>query len=355
MPTMQDIAERVGVHRATVSNVLNGKYKATRSDAARRAADIKKIAAEMGFRPSLVARATRTGRTGLIGMIRSVSQACSVIEPEFDAGLDRALHARGYSLLRDLIDDDATDVPRIIEQKAIDGLIINYAFGTPAPIRELLDRCGLPTIWVNRKRDHDCVRPNDYGAARTATQHLLDHGHRRIAYLGTNPDPGLIDRPSEDQLRRDPHYSSVDRRDAFRDAVVSAGLEPRFVDLRRPASIPEVKAGWLLKAYVEFLQQPDRPTAVLSSVNGRTLLHAAEIVGLQVPDDLSVIAFDDEASADERTAVDRVLVPYRPMGRAAVSLLCDAIASPGTPLTPIVLPFEFHRTGTVSRPPSEGI
>ncbi|MEO0963747.1 MAG: LacI family DNA-binding transcriptional regulator [Planctomycetota bacterium] len=347
---MDDIARRVGVHRATVSNVLNGKYKAERSDAARRAAYIRRVAEEMGFRPSLAARATRTGRTGLIGMIRSVSKACAVIEPEFDSGLDEALHARGYSLLRDLIPDDATEAPRIVRQNAIDGLIINHAFGTPAPIRELLDRCGLPTVWVNRKRDADCVRPNDYGAAQVATRFLLDHGHDRVAFL----DPGIhtsgpdIEEP--ESVVRDPHYSRGDRIDGYAATMADAGLKPDIVSLQRPTTLAESKAGWLLKTFVAFLRPLDRPTAVLCNADGRTMLHAASIVGLRVPQDLSVICFDTEASADERTAVDRVLVPYRPMGMAAVAMLCDAISQPGSTQSPIVIPFEFHRTGTVARP-----
>lgn len=337
-PTMEDIARRAGVHRATVSNVLNGRLKSQRSDAARRAEQIRQIAQEMGYRPSQAARATRTGRTGFIGMIRSQSLHMSVHNPEFDSGIDEALYQRGFCLVRDIIGDDATSVPRIVEENVVDGLLINYAFGTPPPVRDLLDRCKIPAVWINRERDSNCVRPADEGAAFEATEELLRFGHHDIALLMVrNQTP-----PYEI------HYSEKAREDGFSRAMQRAGLKPRIDHLiAPPASTETRKRGWLLKACVAYLQRADRPSAVLCNFNGRTMLHAAEVARLSVPKDLSVIAFDTEAAADERTAVDRLLVPHVPMGRAAVEEACALIDNPTRSRPPVIIPFEYHRTGTV--------
>mgnify|MGYP006276893571 FL=1 len=339
---MQDIATRVGVTRATVSNVLSGKHAPERPYARERAELIRRVAREIGYRPSVAARATRTGRTGFIGMIRSPSLMCSVHVAAFDHGLDEALHERGLCLVRDTIDDDASTAPRIVRESAVDGLIINYAFGTPPHIREMLDASRIPAVWVNRKRDRNCVYPDDEGASAEATRAMLGRGHRRVAMLGTVP--------RRSKRATEPHTSTADRHRGYERVMRAAGLAPRFEPLRMPEDLAAVKSGWLLRACVAFLRRTDRPTAVLCNFNGRTMLHAAEIARLRVPEDLSVMAFDDEAGADERTAVDRLLVPHLPMGRAVVAETCALVDDPASPREPVVLPFEFHRTGTVGRP-----
>jgi len=349
MPTMQDIADRVGVHQATVSNVLNGKLRATRSDAARRAAEIRRVAVEMGYRPSAAARAVRTGRTGFVGMLRSPSPACSVLEPLLDAGIDEALHACGLCLVRDIVDDISEHQindppPRIVRENVVDGLLINYAFGTPPAVRDLLDRCRVPAIWINRKRDTNCVRPNDEGAAVEATRHLLAHGHRRIAFI---PQPAY-----EEPAQWEQHYSVADRQSGYEQAMREAGLTPRIMELPPMSACDFLRVGHLVRSCVQWLGQPDRPSAVLCgfSGGGRTMLLAAAYAGLRVPEDLSVMTFDNDAGADEHIAVDRVLVRYRAMGCAAVSELCVLIDRPDVPRRPVVIPFEFHRTGSVARP-----
>jgi len=346
MATMQDIADRVGVHRVTVSNVLNGKLKFGRSDAFARAAEIRRVAMEMGFRPSSAAKATRTGRTGFVGMIRSPLLAYSVHNPAFDMGIDEALHERGLCLVRDIIDhaarpEDVT-VPRIVRENSVDGLIINYVMGTPPLIREVLDRCRVPAIWINRKRDHNCVHPADEGAAFDATVHLLQHGHKDVLFLGATLRTAK--NPHE------PHYSSIDRQVGYARAMTDAGLTPRVRNEPAPTHVGVAGEGDMLTFFLEQLSASDRPSAVLCGAGGgREMLYAASLLKLRVPQDLSVMTFDDEAAADHKVRVDRVLGPNASMGTTAISELCALIDAPDEPRKPVVLPFEFHITGTVGR------
>lgn len=340
--TIQQIASAAGVTDVTVSRILTGSYRAKRPDAVRRADRIRRLAEQMGYRPSAAARATRTGRTGYIGMIRSPSLSLSVHAPVFDMAIDEALHHRDLCLVRDVIDDLDDQPPRIVRENAVDGLIINYAFGTPARIREILDRSRMPALWVNRKRDANCVYPNDKGASADATRFLIERGHRRVAFLQIPLHQSLKQRNIE------PHYSIVDRCDGYESTMHAAGATPHVEVLPMPEDLQSLKAGWLLQGCIAFLKKPDRPTAVFCDFNGRTMLHAAEICRLRVPQDISVIAFDNDAGADERVAVDRVLVPYRPMADTAVAELCELIEQPTQQRPPVKLPFEFHRTGTVA-------
>ena len=352
MATMQDIADRVGVHRVTVSNVLNQRLSMRRPDAARRAAEIRRVAHELGYRPNAAAKATRTGRTGIIGMIRSPRLSHSVHASAFDAGLDEALHARGLCLLRDIIDDPAgpkpAEAPRIVREDAVDGLLVNYAIGTPPAVRDLIDRCRIPTVWINRKRDENCVHPADEGVAREATRYLIEHGHRDIIFVDQ------ADRADEDDQPLDLHYSVADRRLGYFGVMSHAGLKPRHHRIpRRAAGV--YRPGRELEDFCRLLSRPDRPSAVLigGGGGGRTLVAAAWKLGLRVPEDLSIITFDNDAHADREIAVDRVLVPYAPMGRCAVDEVCALIEAPDTPRPPVVVPFEFHRVGTVARRDAE--
>ncbi|MHB1158509.1 MAG: LacI family DNA-binding transcriptional regulator [Phycisphaerales bacterium] len=343
--TIQDIAKAVGVTHVTVSRAFSGKNPVSPKTRRR----IMEVAHSMGYRPSAAARAVRTGRTGFVGMLRSPSPACSVIEPLFDAGIDEALHGCGLCLVRDIVDDITENQPhaqppRIVRENVVDGLLINYAFGTPPPVRDLLDRCRVPAIWINRKRDTNCVRPNDEGAALEATRHLLAHGHTRIAFI---PQPRYEESPHSEE-----HYSVADRQSGYESAMRQAGLTPRIMRLPPIPTDAPLRLGHLLRSCVQLLGWSDRPSAVLCgfSGGGRTMLLAAAHAGLRVPDDLSVMTFDNDAGADERIAVDRVLVRYRAMGQASVNELCALIDQPDVPRSPVVIPFEFHRTGSVARP-----
>ena len=286
-------------------------------------------------------------------MISSPRMASSVHAPEFLAGVHTALHERGLCLLCELMGEVAPDgsgsdrAPRIVRENAVDGLLVNYAFGTPAAIRDLLDRCGLPAVWINRKRDANCVRPADEGAAREATRFVLGHGHRRVMYLA----PGGFVAGSAAAESDEAHYSEADRRLGYASEMIDAGLKP-LVRVLPPERIGRYAPGCGVDACARVLGEPDRPTAVVCGGDlGRSLVAAAWRLGLRVPEDLSVITFDNQAHADHTVAVDRMLVPHAAMGRAAITELLALIEEPTVARSPVVLPFGFHQTGTVSGPP----
>jgi LacI family transcriptional regulator len=345
---MEDIAVRAGVNRATVSNVLNGRFQARRSDAVRRADRIRKIAHEMGYRFNVAARSTRTGTTGLIGLIRSPLLSHSVHAPEFESGVDEALHRRGLCLVRDLIDqavenddaEDATRVPRIVREKVVDGLLVNYAFGTPPAVRRLLDRCQIPALWINRKRDANCVHPADEGAAFDATRHLIGLGHTDI---------GFVVAGHEALGGYEPHYSTIDRVAGYRRAMLAAGLRPRILETDKPGDLRD-KVGHGLREAQKLLAMPDRPTALVCERDGHNVLHAAALAGVRVPRELSLITFDNVAASGQHIPIDRMLVRYKALGVLAVEELLHLMNDEAPePRRPVAVPFEFHLTGTTTR------
>ncbi len=342
MVTLEEIAERAGVTTKTVSNVLRGHYKAGRSDAARRARDIRVLAESMGYRVNAAARATRTGRTGLVGMVSSFEFAFSVHVPAFEQGLMQRLYEQGSCLVKDLIDEQPdgsiSHLPRIIREGVVDGVLINYAFGTPPMIRDALERWRIPAIWINRKRDANCVRPDDTGAGYEATMHLIRHGHRRIRYS---------DGPDTHQRAHMEHYSRQDRQDGYTRAMTESGLQPTFCKSSAD-SPPKRHAGHLFDHCVSELKRPESATAYVCNGHGRTLVAAAMALGRRVPQDVCVVDIDNDASAGDQLRIDRLIVPHLSMGRAAAEELLQLIQQPQTPRRPIVLPFGFEPMGTVA-------
>ena len=87
--------------------------------------------------------------------------------------------------------------------------------------------------------------------------------------------------------------------------------------------------------------------------DGLTMRFAACSAGIEVPRELSIVAFDNNAASDWRIGVDRMLVPFRAIARHAVEELCGLIEAPAELRPPVVLPFEFQQAGTVARPPAD--
>lgn len=307
-PTMTDIAEACGVSQATVSLVLNGA-PGTRISAATRAAVVAK-AREVGYvqggrsarRRPLVAMLINdvTCSPHVAGLIEGVSEAAldagllvSVMPTAGDAAAEaaafdhlEAVGAGGFIYAR-LITQAVVPPPALLRRPAV--LLNCHAPGDPCP----------------------GVIPGDLAAGLTATLALLDAGHRRIAFIG-----------GEDSIE-----ASRERLKGYKRALAMREVpaDPALV----------VKGGWTIAgghAAIGHLRRlPDPPTAVFCFCD-RTAVgvyNGAVELGLRVPDDLSVIGFDNEAfTADMAPPLTTMDLPHADMARYAVEELHRMIALP---------------------------
>lgn len=306
---MSDIATACGVSQATVSLVLNNA-PGTRISQATRAAVVAK-AQELGYR-----RAGRSGeRRPLIAMlindVTSTPHVAGLIEGVTDAANEAGLLV---SILH-TCGDEATEAAAL-EHLSASGLrgIIYARLVTQevVPPAGLLDR---PAVLLNCHAAGDpipSVVPADLAAGFTATLALLDAGHRRVAFIG-----------GEDSLE-----ASRERLKGYRRALATRDLpsDPALV----------VKGSWQLSgghaAFRRLAKLPDPPTAVFCFCD-RTALgvyEAAQELGLRIPQDLSVIGFDNESfTADMRPPLTTLELPHADMGRHAVEELNRRLAAPG--------------------------
>jgi LacI family transcriptional regulator len=333
--TLREVAEQAGLSAKTVSRILNGKNKEVWPSQARRGEEVRRIARDLGFRFNASARATRTGRFNSVGLVIPYSPGSRGATPmALLGGVHDELASRGRHLVLSWLQEKklTTDgfVPGILEELMVDGLIVHYDTGIPERMIELVGRYRIPSIWVNVKRDADCVHPDDFDAGRRVTEHLLRRGHRRIAYVDYH-----YHRPE------DRHYSKADRYEGYADAMRAAGLAPRLI-----SDAPPLPPGQSRPDHIrEWLTAPDRPTAVVaySALEATPVAYvASRELGIKVPDDLEIAVFLPGTHMHHvHVPLVEVIHPWPAVGRASVDMLLEKIDHPSRRLPPRRVPFRL--------------
>jgi DNA-binding LacI/PurR family transcriptional regulator len=273
--TIKDIAKIAGVSHTTVSRALRDS-SVLAPDTIKR---IKKIANEQGYLPSAVARGLKTRQSRALGVI--VSSIADPFWGEVLTGIDDTLHAAGYSLIvaasrRD--NQREKEIVRLMGERRVDGVILcSPPFN--AEHGRSLQEYGLPIVVVNNQSAEDFLysiyNDNEYGI-RQAVRHLVDLGHRRIAYLGNR------------QGGRTTH----ERENGYRAEMRLAGLSiPDEYVCTGPDSTPQ--GG--LTGVQHLLALPERPTGIVCYNDHMAIgvYSALYHAGLRVPQDVSVVGFDD--------------------------------------------------------------
>ncbi len=282
MATLKEVARSAGVSIRTVSLVLNGDYRANRiSD--RRAKMVQSIAGRMAYRPNSAARAMLKGRFGSVAMVLSTDAETSYMPQQLLGGIQEELARHGLNLIVTSVPEkqlaSTGPAPRILRERMADGLILNYQYKIPPRLAELVEDRHLPAVWTNVKKPTDAAYVDDFGGAIQATQHLLQLGHRHIAYADL-----FVSR----QKLTTAHYSTLDRQAGYEAAMRKVGLEP--VVIRSPSGTDQHTGLLLARA---TLASTDRPTALLgySAETVGTMGFVAAGLGMILPRDLSLVSF----------------------------------------------------------------
>lgn len=302
-PTLRDVALQAGVSITLVSRILN-KDPHTRATTATRAR-VSRVAAELGYRPNVTARALKSSRTHTIGVI--APDLTNALFAELMLGIEDRSRQAGYAMLLGRAESlyDNGQAARMIERGRVDGLVIQ---GRDEETTELLTELvtQVPSVLVHRRLPghSGSVMIDDAAAARLATQNLIELGHRRI---------GLISGP--------PALLTAQRREAgYRAALREHGIRAQSRLITRFGySVHSAKP-----AVDELLSNRSRPTAlVVSNVNAALgVLTALRTLGLRVPEDISVIGIHDAWVCDHSwPPLTTVRTPLYEMGRLAVELL----------------------------------
>jgi LacI family transcriptional regulator len=351
--TIRDVAKLAGVGLGTVSRVLNDNPSV--SDATRR----KILAAieELDYIPNPIARRLSLGKTLTIAVIVPFFTRPSCVERL--RGVEYALSDSEYDLIIFNVETAAKrdayfhDVPR---RERVDGLLIISLPPRDEEVERFL-QADVPTVLVDAHHPQlNQAVVDDVAGGRLATQHLIELGHHKIGYVSD-----LLEDPFHFVSRqdRDEEYSQLwanagvpilDRYEGYRQALAEAG-NPFRPEYHRQGEYGRRKAREMAR---ELLALADPPTAVFvaSDVQAIGVLEAAEDAGLKVPDDLSVIGFDDIEIA-EYLHLTTISQPLFASGVEGVELLLESIAQPPTSPRQVLLPTDLIVRRTTA-PPRDG-
>jgi len=302
--TIKDVAKQAGVSHSTVSRALHGSPLISDETIER----IRQIALEMGYFPSAAARSLKTNRSRALGVI--VSNIDDPFLSEILQGIEEVAQGHGYSMLMAASQRDSDREQTIVQdmrKRQVDGLIICSASFSAKQRRNLLEY-GIPIVVVNNQAAEEyrySIYHDDVDGSRQVTRHLIELGHKRIAYLGNS----LSGR------------TTLDRLTGFRQEMESAGLDiPNEYVFEVPGSGPEDG----FNALNHFLDLPDRPTALFcfNDMLAIGVLKGLHSAGIRVPGDFSVVGFDNIVfSAYTNPALTTLDQPKRYIGAEAARLI----------------------------------
>ena len=311
--TVTDVARLAGVSAMTVSKALNGRDRISPETRAR----VLAAANELGYVANAAARSLRGGRTDILGLL--VQDLSNQYFAEIVRGAGEAIRERGLDLaLYTSSNDPERERRRVatLSSGVSDGLIIVAPHGSPGLLGQL-QHGRVPAVMINAwgLDDLPTVNPENLLAARAATEYLLDLGHRRVGFVTGRPDSPLSpERPD-----------GVMRLEGYAQALAARGL-PLEAELLHPGGlhIPQGR-----EAGHALLSLPGAPTAIFAANDlcAFGVIEAARERGLRVPQDLSVVGFDDvPMAAQVRPALTTVHHPLRELGQRAVKLLLDLLS-----------------------------
>lgn len=305
-----DVAERAGVSKGAVSFALNGRPGVSEETRER----VLRIAKDMGWRPNTAARALAGGRTDTIGLILNRPPRVRGVEPLFQHFMEGAqdeLVDQAISLMMQVVSGHEAELATYEQWQdgtRVDGLILlDLRSDDDRPA--LLQKLGLPAVTLGDPRftaGLPTVWSDDAAAAAQMVEHLVELGHRRIARVAAGA--------------RMAH--SLLRTDAMAAAVQAVGLPPLVV------VEPEGRAGASVEATRRLLAGDDAPTAIVyeSDLMAMAGAGAADELGLRVPRDLSVLAWDSSGvSRLMRPSLTCMTRDARAEGAGAVRMLLDLV------------------------------
>jgi len=332
VPTINDLAHHLGVHKSTVSRAMDpARRHLVGAEVLQR---VELAARELGYRPNLAAAALSTGRSKTIGVL--LPDITNPVFPPILRGIEDALDAEGYfALLANTSRHEGAAQAAVERMQAqrVEGFLIASAVRDDAWL-EGLRKSGAALVLVNRTdgRGHlPAVISDDMLGMRLAVDHLVELGHQRIAHLA---GPSALS-------------TGLSRQIGFEQALRAHGLAPAAVIECEAYSIEagEAAMSTLLARTPRSRGRTRRSAAPITAVVAandliaRGALHALNRAGLSVPQQVSLVGHNDMPLLDQVTPpLTSVRIQHYEMGFRAARLLLDALrGSPGSNESTLVL------------------
>ncbi|MFW2543751.1 LacI family DNA-binding transcriptional regulator [Primorskyibacter sp. 2E107] len=268
-----DVAARAGVSQSAVSRVFTPGASASQKTVEK----VRKAAAELGYRPNILARAMASGKSRMIGLV--VAYLENYFYPEALEKLSTALQVQGYHVLVFMASQTADNIDAVVEE-ILDYQVDGIVFASVAMSSDIAERCeqaGVPVVLFNRYEDREgvsSVTSDNVAGGRKVAEFLLAGGHDRIAHIAG-------------------WEGASTQRD--REAGFLSGLAAAGVDLQA-RGVGNFNLDQARDAARAMFDRPDRPDAVFVA-NDHMAFAVMDVIrfelGLSVPGDVSVVGYDD--------------------------------------------------------------
>lgn len=319
--TQADVARRAGVSQAAVSQILRGDPADATAFRAATRRKVLQAAEDLGYAPSILARALRTNQTMTIGVV--LGWLTDELSLRVARGIQGVAHEREYDILIGDTEQMPEQQARLIErfeQHQVDGLVFIDSWSDVARLRaEVVDP---PSIFVNLRQsiaERNSVVADHVRGGYEATRHLLDLGYRPVAHIS-----GPVDWPA-----------AAERRQGYRQALEDYNIayEP---ELDEPGA-------WTMESGVAATlallnRRPEiRAIFVANDHMAAGSIHAARQRGRRVPEDLALVGYDDRHFARLLVpALTSLVLPLEAMGQKAAHLLIDGLLAGETASVPSI-------------------
>jgi LacI family transcriptional regulator len=322
--TLKEMAEHLGITPRAVSQALRNDGGGTTRVAPETVARVRALAEQRGYRLNTSARALRTRRfrqAGILVQYDFENMKPPLVETPAIFGLGDYLNKQGWHLI--IVQDDGLrsgqGTPHYVREHSLDGLVL-CSQGDKADderAAELLD-CGVPYIWYNKNAPTNAVGFQDVIGAELATQHMVELGHRRIVFVGSNAT----------------HGSLIEREQGYGNVMKAYGLEPVIwlfkgnwtleTDYqerlaRRSARVREI---------IDDLMPHHQPTAIVCASDFEALIvnRALLTAGYAIPGDISVIGYNDLPLVDiVYPPLTTIRADFYGLGRMAGEMLLELL------------------------------
>ena len=284
--TLEDIADKAGVSVGTVSRILNGKNKENRPAIAKRSERVRRIALQLGYRPNVAARSMLRGTFRAVAFVTCGDLGNDWYPISTLNSIHATLEALEWRLMFNELPagklQDPELVPNLFRETSVDGLIINLVPAFSEDLVEYFESQPLPCVWLNLKRSHGAVYPDEVSGAELAVNYLIKKGKKRIGYFSN--------------LHASPaHFSVMDRFAGYCSALKAAGLSwHRHLELLGTTAAAMELDGKFDRANLFLSTFPDVDSVVCYEyAEAMCVMVAAERSGRRVPDSIEIIGFHE--------------------------------------------------------------
>jgi len=330
--TMQDVAKRAGVSVATVSRVLNGSDKVVEETRER----VLQACQELDYSLHQAAQRLRLGKTNTICVILPFLTLPSIVERL--RGVQEALVDSGYDLIPFSVGSPELRDSRLYElanRTRTDGLLIISMPINDQQAERIINN-DMPVVLIDSdKPEFSRVNVDDQVGGRMATEHLINLGHKNIAFISSH-----LENPLQ-------FSSTLNRYHGYCKALDMAGI-PINPNYQKEGEHGREEAEEMA---ISLLQQPDPPTAIFASSDTKAVgvLDAAKTLNIKVPEQLSVIGYDNIRDA-EYLNLTTIQQPLFQAGLVGGETLLRLIDQPQTRPDEIILPVELIIRDTTAPP-----